>query len=143
MYEKHEDRRTWAREQMKEANLGQSVTTAVERLLNVWWTQNHTADTAALTLESFNRLAQGFALVPEVEDNEIWMAARPGTLYVRDEVRVKFDAYRGEVGQFHNRRRGRIVAVRNGDIIVKYEDGKQPPFDGARHSPHALEKRVR
>lgn len=143
MYERHEEHRSWAREQMSEANLGQSVSTAVERLLEVWWTQNHTELTRKATIESFEKLAQGHALVVEPEQNEVWEALRPGNVYVRDRVRVKFDAYLNEAGRHHNNRRGVVVAVRNGDVIVRYDDGKQPPFEGVHHSPHKLEKRVR
>jgi hypothetical protein len=128
---------------MSEAAYPQSVTTAVERLLEVWYTQNHTPQTLQLTLDGFTKLAQGHALVAPADNNEQWVPLKPGNVVIRDLVRVKFDAYSGEAGQHHNNRRGRVVAIRHGDIIVKYDDGKQPPGDGVHHSPHALEKRIR
>ena len=142
MFEEDSERRDWARAQMSEAGYPQEVCTAVERLLDVWWTQRHSPQTATLTLDTFHKLAQGFAVVPEKPD-EAWQSVKPGNVVVRDEVRVKFDAYRGEVGQSHNNRRGYVVAIRHGDIIVRYDDGKQPPGDGVHHSPYALEKRLR
>jgi hypothetical protein len=143
MYEPDSDRRDWARAQMTEANYPQDVRTAVERLLDVWWTQRHTPDTGPLTLDAFNKLAQGFAIVTKKDENETWVAVKPGNIVIRDLVRVKFDAYRGEVGQHHNDRRGRVVGIRHGDVIVKYDDGKLPSSDGVHHSPFVLEKRVR
>lgn len=141
MYEPHQERREWARAQMSEANYPQDVTTAVERLLEVWYTQRHTAQTQELTLDGFTKLARGHAIVMEQPD-EKWVPLKPGNVVVRDYVRVKFDAYAGEVGAHHNNRRGRVVGIRHGDIIVRYDDGKQPPGDGVHHSPHALEKRI-
>lgn len=143
MYEPHSERKEWARTQMTEARYPQEVQTAVERLLEVWYTQRHNNQTQELTLEGFAKLAQGHALIPVTEENETWVQLKPGNVVIRDVVRVRHDAYAGEVGQHHNGRRGRVVAIRHGDIIVRYEDGKQPPGDGVHHSPHALEKRVR
>lgn len=142
MFEPNKERRDWARAQMTEARIPQPVTTAVERLLEVWYTQNHTEQTRDLTIGTFEQLARGFALV-QTPGDELWIAAKPGGLVIRDRVRVKADAYAGDPGRMHNGRLGVIVGIRHGDIIVKYDDGKHPPFDGVHHSPHALEKRVR
>jgi hypothetical protein len=143
MYEPNSERRDWARAQMTEANYPQEVKTAVERLLEVWYTQRHSGQTHDLTLDAFNKLAQGHAIVVADSGDETWVQLKPGNVVIRDQVRVKFDAYSGEVGTHHNNRRGRVVAIRHGDIIVRYDDGKQPPGDGVHHSPYALEKRVR
>jgi len=66
----------------------------------------------------------------------------PGYLTVGDEVRVKTNAYSGELGVLHNGRRCRIVGIRYGDIIVNTIDDIEPRLSGTRHSPYALEKRV-
>lgn len=143
MYEPDSEHRDWARAQMTEARYPQEVQTAVERLLDVWWTQRHSTQTRDLTLDGFTKLAQGHALATPEEENETWVQLKPGNVVIRDAVRVKHNAYAGQVGEQHNGRRGRVVAIRNGDIIVRYEDGKQPPGDGVHHSPYALEKRTK
>lgn len=133
----------WAMRQLQEAQYPQPVITAVERLLEVWWTQNHTHQTGTLTLEAFTKLSQGQALIPENDKDETWEPVKPGSIYVRDTIRVRFDAYDDELtGRNHNGRRGVVVAIRSGDVIVNYSDGRMPEGKGVHHSPHMLEKRV-
>lgn len=134
----------WARQQLTDAGYPQQIKTAIERLLEVWWTQNHTHQTRQLTLEAFDKLAQGQALIPEVEGDEVWEPVKPGSIYVRDTIRVRFDAYNDELtGRNHNGRRGVVVAIRSGDVIVNYTDGRMPEGKGVHHSPHSLEKLVK
>ena len=45
-------------------------------------------------------------------------------------------------GKIHNGRRGKIVSIRYGDIIVKTTDGKEPMMEGFHYTPQQLEKRV-
>ena len=134
----------WVREQMTAAKLKQSVGTSVLRLLEVWDTMNHKPETAKETIEAFSKLALGHALVEPTMDElqGEWVAAQPGKLKVTDIVRVKADAYDGDLGKIHNGRIGRIVGIRYGDIVVKMIDGKQPHIEGAHYSPHLLDKLV-
>lgn len=132
----------WARQQMDELEYDQSIRTAVLRLLEVWWTMNHSDASRDLTLSTFESLARGQSLVQDSED-EVWEQAKPGGIFVRDEIRVRRDAYSDQqTGRAHNGRRGRVVAIRHGDVIVNYTDGRTPPGQGVHHSPHALERRV-
>ncbi len=78
-------------------------------------------------------------VVPQNPD-ERWVPAQAGQLTVGDTVRVRFDAFTGSNGVLHNGRRGRIVGVRYGDIIVKTTDGKVPVLDGTHYPPNLLEK---
>lgn len=135
----------WVKEQMTEAKLRQSVGTSVLRLLEVWETMNHQSDTARETIRAFSKLALGYALVePEMDEfSGTWVQAQPGQLKVTDIVRVKSDAYEGDLGRMHNGRIGKIVGIRYGDIVVKTVDGKTPQIDGAHYSPHILDKLVR
>jgi len=133
----------WVREQFAQAKIKQATGTAVLRLLDVWNTMNHNDATATETVEVFSKVALGHALAPKGSSDEVWIQARPGQITVGDEVRVKLDAYIGEAGQTHNGRRGRIVAIRYGDVIFKSDDDKEPVINGAHHSPYALEKRVK
>ena len=48
----------------------------------------------------------------------------------------------GEQGKAYNGRRGRVVGVRYGDVIVKTDDGKTPVLDGIHFKPENLEKLV-
>lgn len=134
----------WVRQQMTEAKVKQSVGTAVLRLLEVWETMNHRENTAKETLETFSKLAMGHALVePKISGFDgVWVPAQPGQISVTDIVRVKTDAFDGELGVVHNGRIGKVVGVRYGDIIVKTVDDKTPLLDGAHYSPHMLEKLV-
>lgn len=135
----------WVKDQMTQAKVKQSVGTSVLRLFEVWNTMNHKTNTAEETIEVFSKLALGHALVEAESDEFIgtWIAAQPGQISVADIVRVKPDAYDGELGQIHNSRIGRVVGIRYGDIIVKTVDGKTPVIDGAHYKPHLLEKLIR
>jgi hypothetical protein len=90
----------------------------------------------------FTKLAVNHSILPDKPD-EVWTDAQPGAILVGDEVRVKSDAYDGDTGVIHNGRRGKVVAVRYGDIIFKSNDGKMPVLDGTHYTPYQLQKRVR
>lgn len=130
----------WVKNQLEEAKVSQAVGTSVIRLLEVWDTMNHTGETATATAETFSKLALGHVLVAQTVPEGTWVQATPGFIRVSDIVRVRPDAFTGEVGIIHNGRLGRVVGVRSGDIIVKSTDGLEPELDGAHYSPHALEK---
>jgi hypothetical protein len=94
--------------------------------------------------EVFSKLALNHALLePKQNVEEVWVPAMPGQLTVGDEVRVLADAFQDQSGTIHNGRRGKITALRYGDVIFKSTDGKEPLLDGAHYSPYKLEKRIR
>jgi hypothetical protein len=133
----------WVKRQLEGAKVPQAVGTAVMRLMDVWSTMNHTDKTRSKTIEIFSELALGHAIVPEGNSLEgKWIPVQPGQIKVAETVRVKADAYEGEVGMIHNGRVGRVVAVRYGDVIIKSTDGREPLLDGAHYSPHMLEKLI-
>ena len=131
----------WAKSQLEALRVPFEVGDSVVKLLNVWNSLEHQDSNNEKILDIFTSLAQSKALI-ESSNDEIWEPASPGFVRVGDEVRVMADAYEGEVGQIHNGRRGRVVAVRYGDIILKTTDGKEPTIDGSHHSPWKLEKLV-
>lgn len=138
-------RRTeWENEQMAEARLDKATAAAVRRVLEAWWagtgSQGIKVDVA---VDSFVKLARGEALVPKVDETAVWDQLKPGRVHVRDDVRVRLGAYEGDAGRAHNGRWGRVVAVRYGDVVVRYEDGRQPVFEAVHHSPDKLERRVK
>lgn len=131
----------WVKSQFAAAKVSQTVGTSVLRLLAVWNTMKHSSEGEEQTLDVFGKIARGHALVPQASNSDgIWVDARPGQLVVGDVVRVRIDAFTGEIGTIHNGRVGRIVGIRSGDIIVKSIDDRQPELDGAHYSPHTLEK---
>jgi len=132
---------TWARVQLEKANVSADTGVSVIKLLEFWLNLDHRDENNKKVLELFSNLCVGTAVV-DTPTNEIWEAAGPGFIRVGDEVRVKSDAFEGELGQLHNGRRGRVVAVRYGDIIIKTTDGKEPVLDGSHYSPYKLEKLV-
>ena len=111
-------------------------------LLKTWENMSVDDEFVEDALETFKVLAQGHSLLAPYAD-EIWIEATPGQLKVADKVRIKSNAFSGEVGRTHNGRVGVIVAIRYGDIIVRMTDGKEPTLDGAHYSPFHLEKRVK
>jgi hypothetical protein len=131
----------WVKNQLTNAKVPQAVGTAVMRLMDVWVSMNHTEKTRGKTLELFIELAMGHAIVPEeLPLNGRWIPVQPGQIVVGETVRVKTDAYDGDLGMMHNGRIGRIVGIRYGDVIIKTTDEKEPVLDGAHYSPHMLEK---
>jgi hypothetical protein len=136
------------KEQLTENKTKRVVGDAVIKLLNTWTEIKNTdpdpdKDQANLSqvVELFSKIALGHAIVKE-NKNENWVPAQAGSLVVADEVRVKWNAFDGDKGKIHNGRRGKIVSIRYGDIIVKTTDGKEPMLEGFHYTPQQLEKRV-
>jgi len=131
----------WVRSQMQEARVKVGVGNALLKLLETWEKINVSPQAAKEVVSLFSQLALTHSVVPEKKD-EKWEDARPGFISVGDEVRVKNDAYDGSTGVLHNGRRGKVVGVRFGDIIVKSTDDKLPILDGSHYSPHQIQKRI-
>jgi hypothetical protein len=131
----------WAKSQLEQAKVPIDVGVSVVRLLEVWSTLNHEDKNDYVVAQLFSLLSCSVSIVESPSD-EVWEAASPGFVRVGDEVRVMANAFEGELGQLHNGRRGRVVAVRYGDIIIKTTDGKEPVLDGSHYSPYKLEKLV-
>jgi len=131
----------WAKSQLEQAKVPVDVGISVVKLLEVWSTLNHEDKNDYVVAQLFSLLSCSVSIVESPSD-EVWEAARPGFIRVGDEVRVMADAFEGELGQLHNGRRGRVVAVRYGDIIIKTTDGKEPILDGSHYSPYKLEKLI-
>ena len=131
----------WVRLQMQEARIKVGVGNAILKLLKTWETLNVSPTQMKEVMQYFPKLALTHSIVPEPAQ-EKWIDAQPGAILVGDEVRVKDDAYDGSTGAIHNGRRGRVVAVRYGDIIFKSNDGKEPLLGGTHYAPYQLQKRI-
>jgi len=133
----------WVRSQFDAAKVKVAPGKAVMSLLHAWKDiEGLNEKQAREAIEIFSRVALNYALVEPTHESETWVPCQPGFISVGDDVRVFADAFDGELGRVHNGRRGKVVAVRYGDVIIKTNDGKEPVLDGAHYSPYKLEKRV-
>jgi hypothetical protein len=136
-----EPREVWASEQLTRAKLPDALAGPVLRLLKSWWDIHHDPAEAKNILHTFTELAQQHSLELPDDGQFVWVPVKPGQIRVSEIVRVKPSAFTGELGEMHNGRVCRVVAIRSGDIIVNSIDGG-PRFEGTHYSPFALDKRV-
>ena len=139
-----DDKNEWLQDQIQRFGVPEELQDPMTRLVKIGWflRQNHGLDQA--TYEKFLKTVMALSQehnIAHADPESVWIQAKPGMLVVRDYVRVKDDAYTGETGLMHNGKTGVITAIRYGDIHVLYEDSTGAST--VRHSPHALEKKVR
>jgi hypothetical protein len=134
----------WIAEQLEAAKVKVGSGRAILKLLEAWeqipkLSENMTEE----VLTIFPLIARGHVLkVEENDDDYMWVDLQPGQITVADVVRVKTDAFSDNLGTIHNGRRGKVVAVRYGDVIFNSTDAKSPELKGVHYSPYKLEKRV-
>lgn len=133
----------WVREQFAQAGVKLGIGNAVLKLIHAWKDVSVKDSDIPVVIEIFSKLLRGHSLAKEQETGGIWVPVRRGDIKVADYVRVKADAFDGELGMIHNGREGTVTAIRSGDIIVKATDDRIPPLDGAHYQPEKLEKLVR
>ena len=134
----------WVRQQMQDAKVRVAPGVALLALLETWADFDKlTEEQAKEVVKLFSNLALGANIFEDTKQDEIWIPALPGQLTVGDEVRVLKDAFSDTTGVMHNGRRGKIIAIRYGDVIFKSTDGKEPDLSGVHYSPYKLEKRIR
>lgn len=132
----------WVKAQLEQAKVRKIVGDAVIKLIEVFdGFDKMTIEHQEKAVELFSKLALGHAYVVE-NTKETWVPVQPGQIKVADQVRVKSDAFDGPLGVAHNGRRGVVVGVRYGDIIIRTTDGKEPILDGAHYAPQKLEKLI-
>lgn len=130
---------SWASDQIAKARVPVPVGNALLSLLRVWGEMSFPTEAQQeQALDLFGRLARAEVVVED--DPGAWTPVRPGMMIkIGDTVRVKKDAFTGPAGQMHNGRRGRVVAKRYGDIIIKTTDERTPQLDSAHYPPDMLE----
>jgi hypothetical protein len=135
----------WVKQQLQEAKVKVGSGNAILKLLETWESfEKLTPGLAKETVEIFSRLALSRpAIDPKDPVDEAWVPLQPGQIVVGDEVRVLSDAFTDKSGVLHNGRRGKVAAIRYGDVIFNSTDGKEPELKGVHYSPYKLEKRVR
>jgi len=131
----------WVQEQLDFANTGEDVADAVTALFEAWEGLDLSPEQQLEALDKFRELAQGHSLLKD-ETDETWVDALPGFVHASDVVRVKHDAFAGELGTLHNGRVGKVVGVRSGFVFFRSTDEKTPFIDGARYAFDKLERRV-
>jgi hypothetical protein len=135
----------WVKQQLQDAKVKVGSGNAILKLLETWESfEKLTPGLAKETVEIFSRLAMSRPAVdPKDPVDEVWIPLQPGQIVVGDEVRVLSDAFTDKSGVMHNGRRGKVAAIRYGDVIFNSTDGKEPELKGVHYSPYKLEKRVR
>lgn len=131
----------WVKSQLQAAKVRKPVGDATMKLIELFDSFDITKEYREKTIEMFSVLAKGHVVVKEKKD-EKWVPVQAGDIKVTETVRVKADAFDGNLGTIHNGRRGVVVGVRYGDVIIKSTDGKEPILDGAHYPPNKLEKLV-
>lgn len=131
----------WVASQIEAAQVKRPVGNATLKLVEFVDSLNISNETKRQALELTSKIALGHAVVQESAD-EVWIPVRPGDIRTAEQVRVRADAFSGDLGAIHNGRRGVVIGVRYGDVIVKTTDGRDPYLEGAHYSPHQLEKLV-
>lgn len=135
----------WVLEQLEAAKVKVGSGKAILKLLETW--KELPKLSPAIVSEILNVfpklvLGQPFT-VEESDDDYYWVDVQPGNIKVGEVVRVKVDAFSEKLGTIHNGRRGTVVGVRYGDVIMNDTDGKTPPLKGVHYSPYKLEKRIK
>ena len=137
----------WVKDQLTNAKVTKPVGNAVIKLLDLWSTFKLSDDSAEKAVDIFSSLALGHTVaqptLTEIDLSGEWQQAAPGFIKRTDIVRVKNDAFTGDLGRIHNGRVGKVVDVRSRDVIVMTIDGKNPHLGGAHYSPYMLEKLVK
>jgi hypothetical protein len=134
----------WIKQQLQEAKVKVGSGNAVMKLLQTWESmENLSPGLAKEAAEVFSKLALNRSIIATKDDpNELWVPAQPGQIKVGDEVRVLLDAFSDSTGVLHNGRRGKVIAVRYGDVIIDSTDGRAPELKGVHYSPYKLEKKA-
>lgn len=135
----------WVRQQLQEAKVKVGSGNAVMKLLETWETMEKLSPNLAKeAVAVFSKLALNKNILEPVEEPDaVWIPLQPGNITVGDEVRVLSDAFSDKTGVMHNGRRGKVIAIRYGDVIINSTDGKSPELKGVHYSPYKLEKKVR
>lgn len=136
----------WIKEQLTKNKTRRIVGDSVLTLLKCWEdvkekNKTEKIDYSKDIIAIFSKLSLGHAMVKE-EKGETWVQVTAGSIVLADYVRIKYDAFDDKSGKDYNGRRGRIVGIRYGDIIVKSDDNKVPLLDGIHLRPDQLEKRL-
>lgn len=131
----------WVHDQLEKMQAAESVKSAVKSMADSLNDLKLASQDAVKSMEIMTELVKGHSLLPD-ETEDAWMDVIPGLVHTGDVVRVKKDAFEGDLAQKHNGRVGTVLFVRSGDISVRMTDGLSPNLDGARYRAEHLEYKV-
>lgn len=131
----------WVHDQLEKMNASEKAKEAVKAMADALNEVGVAARDATTAANALAELVKGHSLLPE-ETEEAWMPVIPGLVHSGDVVRVRHDAFEGDMAKKHNGRVGVVLFVRSGDISVRMTDGLSPNLDGARYRAEHLEYRA-
>lgn len=111
----------WVSKQLEASALDQQTSDAVVYVLERLRKEELSDEQEVAALQAAVALAQGHSIAVAREE-ERWGPVIPGDYAIKDTVRVRANAFEGEMGQLHNGKRGRVVAARNGFVVVVLDD---------------------
>lgn len=80
-------------------------------------------------------------VLPSLDGEEQWRPAELGRIRPGDKVRVMRDAYDHEnLARIHNGRICEVLEVKDGDVICRSIDNREPSLNGAHYAPYKLEQ---
>lgn len=98
------------------------------------------ADSQAVT-RGRREVAPPYVAPADPVNEHRWREARIGQIRPGDKVRVMRDAYEGEeIGRIHNGRVCEVLEVKDGDVICRSIDDREPVLEGAHYAPYRLEQ---
>ena len=135
--------RQWVERQLAHAGADPWVEEAVIELLETFAESEVPDEGIDMAVTYFADLARGRHIAPEqMVTHGRWMPARLGQIRPGQQVRVRLDAFTGELGRLHNGRIGVVVEVGDGDVIVRSIDERAPRLMAAHYAPYVLEELV-
>lgn len=130
----------WVSKQLESTDFDQVTKDTVVYVLELIRKEDLTDDQERNVLNTALKLAAGHSVAKTPED-ERWGPVIPGAYAVRDVVRVRDNAFEGELGTRHNGKRGRVVATRNGLVMVVLDDSPSSEIQ-MQYKPEHLERKL-
>lgn len=131
----------WVKQQFAKAKVRVGVGMAVLEMLKTWEDINLKGADAKDALKILSQVGLGHALVEDGQD--VWVDAQAGFMKVGETVRVKANAFEGDLGVLNNGREGIAVALRSGDVIFNSTDEIIPKLEGTHFRPNNLQRLVK
>ncbi len=115
----------WHREQLAAADLDDETRADVLSLITLWERMSFVADDPRRekVLSTFGDLARGVAIDVVDDPSFAWAPATKAKPRQHDKVRVRRDAFPGDVGRQLNGREGIIARISRGSLVVAFKDG--------------------
>lgn len=130
----------WVSKQLEASTLDQQTKDAVVYVLERLRKEEISDEQEVAALKAAVELVQGHSIAVALKD-ERWGPVVPGDYKVKDTVRVRANAFEGEMGQLHNGKRGRVVASRNGFVVVVLDDSPSSEIQ-MHYKPEHLERKL-